>query len=386
MISCAKFQASSRTASGLLVDQPLGRDDRDVRARRQPPLLERAAVGDPLDVGRTEVEEAQQRAALGRRAVAADALALGPQPRERRVELALEPVHALGEGMPGLRLEQLAIGFLGQDARHRLVGPPLADALNEYAQLAVVDRQPLGRGDLHAVPGEQALHRAQRPVGHVLVVDGVERQLLEDVEQVVRLDHERATRRQRGVDPGHEVVQVRDVRERVGGRDHRCRSPALHDLACGLGAEEAGVAVDARARGVRGQVDGRVDAERADAVPREALQQRGVVGADVDDQVALAELAAADDDVGQLVQVLAQRVRGRRHVQVVLEHEVGRHQLAELDVGARVAPRHPQRERRLGLSSDLVGQQELVGERGAAEIEERLRQLGATHDAVAGRW
>ena len=67
-------------------------------------LLQRAAVHDVVEVLRAEAEEAQQRVALRRRAVAHHLIAIGAKLGELGVQILLQPLRAPGELLPGLEL------------------------------------------------------------------------------------------------------------------------------------------------------------------------------------------------------------------------------------------------------------------------------------------
>ncbi len=181
----------------------------------------------------------------------------------------------------------------------------------------------------------------------------------------------------------NEVVELGDVRKGVRRGDGARVAPALDDLAGRLRVEEADETVDAVVLRELGKVASRIDRQRAHTVSQEALQERSVVRADVDDEIVAPEAAAPRHNVAQLVQVRAQRVRRGRHVEVVVEHRARRDALGELYVMTVVAEADAKREARLRLV-ELLLRAELVRERSRAEVEELLDVRCVAEDAASG--
>ena len=119
--------------------------------------------------------------------------------------------------------------------------------------------------------------------GQVLVIDGVEFVVLDAGQGLRRFDNERSLRRQQRIDPAHEVVEVVDVVERVGGDDHLRLAVGLGDLLAGLLAEIGVDDVDAAGDGEGADIGRGIDAKRLDPFVVGRREQEPVVAADVDD-------------------------------------------------------------------------------------------------------
>ena len=120
------------------------------------------------------------------------------------------------------------------------------------------------------------------------------------------------------------------------------------------------------------------------SVPAKARQQCPVVAPDVDDQISGPEPPACRHDVAELEEMRPQGVRGRGHVQVILEHRRGRHDLRQLHVTAAVAD-NPRGAETSAPAPQLVPREELVGERGMAQVKEFPDPGLETDDTRLGR-
>jgi hypothetical protein len=76
--------------------------------------------------------------------------------------------------------------------------------------------------------------------------------------------------------------------------------------------------------------------------------------------------------------VRLQRVRRRRDVEIVLEQRLGRDDVHQLDVAARVTEPDPERIPPLG-GRELLRGEELVRQRRVPQVEELLHRPGAAH-------
>ena len=107
--------------------------------------------------------------------------------------------------------------FLGQQIRHALQGR--FDLFDEQPQRAAVDGQAPHVVQEQPVPAQQVVDRRHREVAQVLVVDGVELAVVDQVAHVGKLDDRHAVGLEQGGDAGHETVGVGHVGQHVVGVD-----------------------------------------------------------------------------------------------------------------------------------------------------------------------
>src|SRR5579885_672694 len=120
--------------------------------------------------------------------------------------------------------------------------------------------------DVEVVGGEQALQGSHRVVALVLVVDGVELDVVEQVPQIGKLEHGHAGWLQQRADPGGENVQLGHVGQDVVADDYVGVAPLRRQLACEPAVEEAGQGGDAfLGLGHAGDVLGGLDAQDGNA-------------------------------------------------------------------------------------------------------------------------
>jgi hypothetical protein len=218
----------------------------------------------------------------------------------------------------------------------------------------------------------------------VLVHDDVEGVELEHERQVVQLhDPDAVLREALGdvLDEGGrvlEVVEHRDARDdlRAAVRVARAQRP---------GAEEVADDVVALLDRVAGDVRG-VEAEEAQLPRGVAVQQRAVVAADVDHEVAGRQLRERLRRLGDAVEVVRHRPVDAAAVPVGLVEDRARDGVADLDEAARVlvarhvAAHELERDRALhGLAAARLGERPREGL--LAEVEHRRQLPGATDPA-----
>ena len=83
----------------------------------------------------------------------------------------------------------------------------------------MVQRKAFGMDGFKAMRFKQSAHRAERPIRDVLVINGIESALVENIDQVMRLNDKNPIRREGGVQAPNEVLQFGNVRESVSGGD-----------------------------------------------------------------------------------------------------------------------------------------------------------------------
>ena len=164
----------------------------------------------------------------------------------------------------------------------------------EQSQRSAVDLQPLHVKDLQTVTREERHQRRHREIEHVLVVDGVELDVLHEVASVGELEGDPTARLQQRGETGDEAVDVRHVGEDVVAEDE-VRLPALRRQFRGeLASEEPREGRDTGGHGDLGDVRGRLDAEARHAGGDEVLQQIAVVAGDLDHEALPSEVPVAE--------------------------------------------------------------------------------------------
>ena len=240
------------------------------------------------------------------------------------------------------------------------------------------------------VPGQRLLRRQQREVREVLVVDGVELDLVHEVEQVGELDAQPPLRFEDQGEAGHEVVEIGDVGEDVVGHDEVGGAAPPDQVGRRLSTEEGGLGGNPPLDGDGGHVGGRLDPEDGDAGGDEVLQQVAVVAGHLDDQAVGPQAEVGDRGGGEPSPVLDPAVGVGREVGVVVEERLRRDHGFQLHQQAAVA--HQGVERVAGLvpaRGHPVRVQVGVGQGGGAEVDERGRERrlaqpagGRAHEAT----
>src|SRR6185312_11195995 len=124
-------------------------------------------------------------------------------------------------------------------------------------------------------------HRASREQIEMFVVDLIEGIPLHDVTKVRVLKDEDAARREQGVHPAENRVQIRDVTDRVGGIDYGGRALGRGDLGGRELLEEIGPHPYSRGPGEIGDLPRRLDTEMTHTGVLDYVQHDPVVGADL---------------------------------------------------------------------------------------------------------
>ena len=166
----------------------------------------------------------------------------------------------------------------------------------------------------------------------MLMIDGVVFQMLHQIGQRRGFDDEGAVGGEEAFHRRHHRVQIIDMGEHVGGRDHFCRP---HFGAGGFGrsgVEEAAHGLDPALISDLHDVGRGVDAENAEAIGGEFLQQDPDVTAEVHHQVFTAKTQHLGRRAGEFVPMLLSRARYRGLIRIVLAvKNLGVHDMAQLD-------------------------------------------------------
>src|SRR5688572_13733 len=137
----------------------------------------------------------------------------------------------------------------------------------------------------------------------MLMIDGVEGPLGQQIPEVVGFDDEGPAWSQYGLDPRQEIAQPGNVWKGIGRGDDRCLAPFAHDLLSGVGIEKSDVALDRFVTHQFGEVSRRVDPHDPDAVTLETAQQGAVVATDINDKGARRWMIALDEEIAQIKEV-----------------------------------------------------------------------------------
>jgi hypothetical protein len=208
----------------------------------------------------------------------------------------------------------------------------------------------------------------------VLVVDGVELVLLDELLQVRELDGDNTLGPEQRGDASDEAVQVGHLGQDVVADDQVGHGPLADELRCELGAEELREGGDALLLGHLRHVEGRLDAEDGDALRDEPLEQVAVVAGQLDGQAVGRELQPLGDPLDVVATVGEPRVRVRREVRVLGEDVLGSDVLLELHQEALLADVDPQGIERLH-GVDPAGLDVALAQRRHAQVDEGVSQV-----------
>nr|WP_265691092.1 hypothetical protein [Streptomyces griseolus] len=329
-----------------------------------------------------EATDVEDRGALGGGPVARDPLALCEQGADKDGQFLADgpdppgelPVGGVAvESGPVLRRDQFADG-----AGDR---PPCLGTAGEHQEGAAVHREPLHVEKTQSVPGEEGVEGAEQEVREVLVVDGVEGVLLQQVHRVGDLDREDAVRGEQRAHSGEHPGEVVDVGEDVAAEYEPRGSVGAVDLPGGGLGEKFRQGKDAVLAGDGSQVAGGVHAEHPGAVAGESGELLAGVAAQLHHQVPGAEPGALPAGARDELHVAGDGLRVGGDVAVRPVHHLGVDDVGDAHQPAGAAGDHPQRIGGLVLVG-VGGCQEGVGQRHLAEGDHVLPVRRAAHPAA----
>jgi len=202
-----------------------------------------------------------------------------------------------------------------RDFRGRLLRA--AGTLHRHPDRAALGLDVLDVDHFHAESREEARQRLDVKIRQMLVIDGVEKVLLGDVDAILRFENEQPVRRKHVANPDHQRIEIVDIGDHVVGDHDAGRAVALQDAAAdGIG-EEIADGLDSRYRRTPRDVDGGIDTQHPHAALPKETEQRSVVAAELDDQRARRDDESADDVHGIAREVLPQAKRERGGIDVV---------------------------------------------------------------------
>src|SRR5262249_16963020 len=149
-----------------------------------------------------------------------------------------------------------------------------------------------------AVVSEDPLHRREREIRKVLVIDGVELILVHQLEQMRKLHRDDAARSQQTAHPGDEIVDVGNVREDVVAEQKVRLAVVRGDRDRTLDAEEPNDGRYAFGDGDLRHVRRRLNAEARYRRLDEVLEQVAIVARDLHHLRLRAELEASNHELG----------------------------------------------------------------------------------------
>ena len=187
--------------------------------RQKLSLLSGAAIVNADNVIRAHPADIEESVALGGRAIGGDRLAFRLGARKKIQETLFTASTFSDEARITFdRIEtRCALG-----AAHRLQArrrrTSRAFAAHEKAQGAAMRRQFLDVESDKTVRGQNALHRHEREIGKVLVIDRVELQFADEVQDVRKFEGRDAARLENFRKSGDEFADIGNMRQHIVGR------------------------------------------------------------------------------------------------------------------------------------------------------------------------
>ena len=247
----------------------------------------------------------------------------------------------------------------------------IAKVRGEEAQGAAVNLEMLDGENLQAVPREERLQRGEGEVEDVLVVDGVELGVLDEVHAVRTLENDATAGAQEAREPGDEVIGGRRVGEDVVAENEIGLTIFGGETGGEVCAEEFDERFDAFLASDFSDVGGGFDAETGHAEADEILQQIAVIAGDLDDAAGRAEGEFLHVALCRGAGVPEQGVGEGREVEVIGEEIDGRGEVRDLKQPAACTDGDTERKARLGFSQ-ISREKEVICQGLMAEIEDEM--------------
>ena len=202
---------------------------------------------------------------------------------------------------------------------------------SEHAQRTAMGRQFLDIEHPHAMVFPDALMGEQREIRKVLVIDRVELVLLDQPEDVRPLDGHHAVPGQKGLDAGHEAVEVGHLGQNVVA-GHQISLSAFRSKRAGkLVSEKLNPRRNADLDRGLGHVCGRLDAEAGYAVLDEVAQEIAVIAGEFDHEAPVVQTEARNHLFGIVPRVRQPGVRVRGEIGVLGENLLRGYIVAQLN-------------------------------------------------------
>ena len=195
-------------------------------------LCELLDLNDAVEERIIESDVGHERAGARRSANPEDPLSAALQLGQQAEEIELRLHDAAPEVRERVGLIEPGLLLLVQAFPNRGIDRISPGSRREHADRPAMRRNALHPEDLQVVRFEEIPQACKRIVAQMFVINGVVLNGPDEVEQVVRFGDEHAARRQHALDRLDDVMDVRDVREHVRGRDD-ARPSMLLDGALG---------------------------------------------------------------------------------------------------------------------------------------------------------
>ena len=177
-----------------------------------------------------------------------------------------------------------------------------------------MDVQPLHAEDGQTVPLEQRLERSECEIENVLVIDGVELSVLDEIRAVRELQRDTAIWLEQGFEASDEVIRVRRVGEDVVAENQVGLAILRGEVSGDFLAEEFDERLDSLFARNFSDVCGGFDAEARNACLHEVLQQIAVVARDFDDEALAVEAELLHVAVAGFARMAEHEIRERRKI------------------------------------------------------------------------
>src|ERR1700722_947778 len=310
-----KIPRQHENVIGFCVQQFLRGKNWQVIAGHKPPLLELIQIDNVVEQFLVDIAEGEQSGGLGRCCIAGNRLAFALQVFQQGGELVTDGMHPVSKALVVLDGRDTRVLFVRED-RFQTSGGSF-HRLDEQPEGSAVDLGALHVVQEKAMITEQAGKRRHREIAEMLVVNGVELALLDQVDNVRRFNHCDAGGLQQGGDAVDEAVEVGHVSEHIVGQEDVSLLALRGQLFGQLLSKEVVDAGHAALVGSAYLLFGGVDAQDLDAVVYEVAQHVTVVGRCFDDQATRVETTRMNDGFGTFGEMLQQALRHGRKVRVI---------------------------------------------------------------------
>ena len=238
--------------------------------------------------------------------------------------------------------------------------------------------------ELQAVPDRDLLHRCQREVREVFVIDRIELVTRHQTDKVRELQGNGPFRLQKTDHARDEIVKVGHLSQDIVTDDEVGFLALRNELVGEPEAEE----VDKRGNALPNRdcrnIRSGFDAERRDTEWQEMLQQVSVVAGQFDNEAGRAETQPVPNRVAIRSGVRNPRRRVRGEVRIFPKYVLRADILPELNEEAAFADKHMERE--IGLHCvELLRTQKALAERGHTKIDERMPKCRSAKPAAVSR-
>lgn len=228
--------------------------------------------------------EIEQSGALGGSAVSGDAFSFGTKLAEQLEEVVAEGVNPMGKvGVIGRLVDALAEFLVKESANCRAWWARTGGDYGESEGTAVNGEVEDIEG-FESMPSKQGYESGQGEVEDVLVIDGVELEVFDEVAGVREFEDDATGGSDECGEAGDEIVDVGDVGEDVVGENEIGGLAVADKIGGELLGEELVEGGDPGIGSDGGDVGGGFDAEAGDTFGDEVAEEIAIIGGDLDDE------------------------------------------------------------------------------------------------------